>query len=302
MTLQLRPIHPLFAAEASGIDLSSTLDAATVREIVTAMDEHAVLVFHGQSLSPDRQVALAQQLGPLYVGLRQVNRHKGERFANEAVSDISNLDESGRILERENRKIYSQLANQLWHSDGSFQSPAARYSMLYSVVNPPAGGETEFADLRAAYDELPAEFKQKIEGLRAEHSALYSRTLLGYTGYSEEERNILPPVIWPIVRTHPGSGRKTLYIGAHCTHILGMHVGESRLLLAELLEHATQRRFVHRHRWQPGDLVIWDNRCLLHRGLRYDLSQRRELRRVSTKDVDAPVREVREFESAGARP
>jgi alpha-ketoglutarate-dependent 2,4-dichlorophenoxyacetate dioxygenase len=186
--------------------------------------------------------------------------------------------------------MYSQLANQLWHSDSSFQNPAARYSLLHSLVNPSSGGETEFADLRAAYDALPVDLKQQIDGLRARHYALHSRMNLGDTQWTEEQKKAIPPVDWPLVRAHPGSGRKTLFIGVHATHIAGMHLGQGRLLLAELLERATQREFVYRHRWQVSDTVMWDNRCVIHRGLRYDLSQRRELRRVSTEDVEPRAR------------
>jgi alpha-ketoglutarate-dependent 2,4-dichlorophenoxyacetate dioxygenase len=183
--------------------------------------------------------------------------------------------------------MYSQLANQLWHSDSSFQNPPACYSMLHSLTNPAKGGETEFADLRAAYDALTEDTKREIENLRAQHYALYSRINLGDTNWTEEQKSALPPVEWPLVRTHPGSGRKLLFVGVHATHIIGMHVGEGRLLLAELLEHATQREFIYRHTWRVNDLVMWDNRCVLHRGRRYDYTQRRELRRVSTEDLSS---------------
>jgi alpha-ketoglutarate-dependent 2,4-dichlorophenoxyacetate dioxygenase len=192
------------------------------------------------------------------------------------------------VAERTHRRIVSNIANQLWHSDSSFQRPAAKYSMLMCEIVTSWGGETEVADMRAAYDALGEPTKRALDGLEAEHYALHSRFMLGDDNYSEEQRNAVPPVTWPVVRTHPGSGRKHLFIGAHARSIAGMTVPEGRMLLADLLEHATQPQFRHRHTWRPGDLLIWDNRCVLHRGRRFDLSERRELRRATTLDVDAP--------------
>jgi len=288
MSLNIRQIHSVFVGEVGGADLRRPMDASTVQSMVKALDEHAVLVFRGQSLDPGQQLAVARQLGPLYVGLRKVHKQV-HRFKQEEVSDISNVTEDGGIADPDSLKMYTMLANQLWHSDGSFQANTARYSTLHSVVNPPGGSATEFADERAAYDALPAELKVLLGNLRAEHFCLTSRLWLGYDRYTEEDRKILPSVEWPVVRTHPGSGRKTLYIGSHATRIVNMHLAQGRLLLTELLERATQREFVYRHDWQVGDFLIWDNRCTLHRGLRYDLTQRRELRRVSTFDMDLPV-------------
>jgi len=279
-SVNLRPLHPLFVAEASGVDLRDP----PVRAIVEAMDRYAVLVFPAQELSEAEQVAFARRFGPLDLGLKKALQRPGRHQYDEII-DISNVDADGNIADPTSKKMYSQLANQLWHSDSSFQNPPARYSMLLSVVHPPQGGETEFADLRAAYDALPEATKREIADLRAPHYALHSRMQLGDTDWTEAQKQAIPPVEWPLVRTHPGSGRKLLFIGVHATHIVGMHLGAGRLLLAELLEHATQREFVYRHSWRMGDLVMWDNRCVLHRGRRYDLSQRRELRRVTTEDT-----------------
>jgi len=287
MTFRLEPLHPLFAAEAQGIDLSRPPDSGTVREIESAMDRYAVLVFRGQTLAEEEQIAFARAFGSLDIGLKKALKRANRLKYDESI-DISNVDDRGGIASIGTKKMYSQLANQLWHSDSSFQDPPARYSMLYSITNPAKGGETEFADLRAAYDALPEDLKQKIADLRAQHYALYSRMNLGDNNWTEEQKNAIPPVEWPLVRIHPGSGRKVLFVGVHATHILAMHVGEGRLLLAELLEHATQREFVHRHSWRVGDLVMWDNRCVIHRGRRYDYTQRRELRRVSTEDAPLP--------------
>jgi alpha-ketoglutarate-dependent 2,4-dichlorophenoxyacetate dioxygenase len=283
--MKLRALHPLFVAEAGGIDLRRPIDDAAVRDIVSAMDRHAILVFRDQSLSEAEQIAFARNFGPLDLGLKKALKRPGGRHRYDETIDISNLDESGGIADPASKKMYSQLANQLWHSDSSFQNPPARYSMLLSIVNPPGGGETEYADLRAAWDALPQQMKTEVENLKAEHYALHSRIGLGDTQWTEAQKNALPPVEWPLARTHPGSGRRHLFVGVHCTHIVGMHLGRGRLLLAELLEHATQRELVYRHEWRVGDLVMWDNRCVIHRGRRYDLAQRRELRRVSTEDV-----------------
>jgi alpha-ketoglutarate-dependent 2,4-dichlorophenoxyacetate dioxygenase len=284
MPLELRPLHRQFAAEASGVDLRRPLERDTVRAIEEAMDRYAVLVWHDQPFSEAQQVAFARQFGPLDLGLRKA-RPGQHRFDYDELIDISNLTPQGEVAGRGHAKIVSNLANQLWHSDSSFQQPAASYSMLSAVVVPSSGGDTEFCDLRAAYDALPPDLRSEIENLESEHYAFHTRLWLGDTSYTEEQLKSMPPVRWPLVRTHPGSKRKVLWVGAHATHIVGWTIAEGRVLLADLLEHATQREFVYRHRWRAGDLVMWDNRCTLHRGRRFDLSQRRELRRTTTEEV-----------------
>jgi len=282
--MQVQPLHPLFAAEASGLDLRRPLPPRALAGLVEALDRHAVLVWRNQPLGQDEQVELARQFGPLDLGLLKARRGP-HRLGHEALIDISNVTLEGEVAPREHARIVSTLANQLWHSDSSFQKPAARYSMLSAVVVPAQGGDTEFCDLRAAYEALPEDLKREIEPLRAQHSAFHTRLWLGDSSVSEAQREVLPPVEWPLVRIHPGSGRKVLWVGAHATHVVGRTLAEGRMLLAELLEHATQREFIYRHRWRTGDLVMWDNRCTLHRGRRFDLSQRRELRRTTTEDV-----------------
>jgi alpha-ketoglutarate-dependent 2,4-dichlorophenoxyacetate dioxygenase len=284
MALRVTPLHPLFAGEASGVDLSRPLDDAQVADLVAAMDRHAVLVFRGQALDEDQQIAFARRLGPLDIGLGKIRKGRPHRFKYDALADISNVDLSGNVAPHDSAKVLNNLANQLWHSDSSFQKPPARYSMLYAVTVPAKGGETEFCDLRAAWDALPEAQKSRIAGLSAEHFALHSRIMLGNDDYTEEQKALMPPVEWPLVRTHPGSGRKLLWVGVHARRILGMPVPEGRLLLLELLEHATQRPLVFRHTWRNGDLVMWDNRAVLHRGRRFDLSERREMRRSTTED------------------
>ncbi|HVO44991.1 MAG TPA: TauD/TfdA family dioxygenase [Steroidobacteraceae bacterium] len=293
MSVSVRPLHPLFVGEVSGVDLREPLSAGQVAELHDQMNRCGLLVFHDQAMTPEQQLEMTRQFGTLELGFARVlgrhpdAAHKPPRTGHAEVADMSNLGADGRPVERSDRKIVGHMANQLWHSDSSFQKPAARYSLLLAVRLPSWGGETEFCDLRAAYDALEPRDQAALEGLEAEHYALHSRIMLGDEDYSDEARAVFPPVTWPIVRTHGGSGRKLLYIGVHARRVLGMPVAEGRVLLMDLLEHATQPRFVYRHTWRPGDLIMWDNRATLHRGRRWDLAEVRELRRTTTADVDA---------------
>lgn len=283
MSLILSPLPP-FAAEASGIDLGQPPTRDTIAAVEAAMDKHAVLVFRDQHLSQDQQIALARALGPLDLGLRKL---KGgpHRLQHAELADISNVKIDGAVAERDHARIVGNLANQLWHSDSSFQKPRAKYSMLAAVVIPEFGGETEFADLRMAWDALPGWRKDQVTPLRAIHYALHSRFMLGDTQYTEAQRQSIEPAVWPLVQTDPRSGRKSLFVGIHACEIIGMGLAEGRLLLMDLLEHATQRQFIYTHRWQVGDLVIWDNTATLHRGRYFELGERRELRRATTEEV-----------------
>lgn len=281
--MKLHPLQP-FGAQVSDIDLSLPPTPEQARAVERAMDEHGFLVFRGQTLDQHQQIAFAKSLGPLDVGLRKI-RSGPHRFAYNELADISNVKADGAIAERAHAKIVGNVANQLWHSDSSFQNPRAKYSMLYSVVIPSQGGETEFADLRMAYDALPEALKARIQGLKAVHYALHSRFMLGDTGYTEAQQKAIEPAIWPLVQTDPRTGRKILFVGIHACEIVGMTLAEGRMLIMDLLEHATQRPFVHVHRWQVGDLVMWDNTATVHRGRWYDFSERRELRRATTEEV-----------------
>jgi alpha-ketoglutarate-dependent 2,4-dichlorophenoxyacetate dioxygenase len=284
MALQLKPLHPVFAAEASGIDITQPLAPRHVAAINAGMNQYAVLVFRGQPLSMQQQLDFASAFGPLDVGLKRVLQRK-ERLPDERLIDISNVDLSGAVARRDSPKNLSNFANQLWHSDSSFMKPRAAYSMLHAVVLPSWGGNTEFADLRAAWDALDARTQREIEGLEAEHYALHTRLLLGDEAYTDEQKKAIPPAVWPLVTTHPGSGRKVLFVGVHARQIIGWPTAEARMLIHDLIEHATQRERVYAHRWQVGDTVIWDNRATLHRGRRYDLAERRELRRTTINDT-----------------
>lgn len=284
MPLQLQPLHPVFAAEASGIDLTQPLSDVDRRAINQAMNDHAVLVWRGQPLSTQQQLDFATAFGPLDIGLKRVFK-RPERLDDERLIDISNVDAQGNVARRDSPKNLSNFANQLWHSDSSFMEPRAAYSMLHCVVTPSWGGNTEFADLRHAYDTLDARTREDIAGLRAEHFALHTRLLLGDEAYTDAQKKEIPPAVWPLVDTHPGSGRKLLFVGVHARQIVGWPTAESRMLLLDLLEHATQRERVYTHAWQVGDLVMWDNRSTLHRGRRYDVAERRELRRTTVNDT-----------------
>jgi alpha-ketoglutarate-dependent 2,4-dichlorophenoxyacetate dioxygenase len=284
MTLQLTPLHTVFAAEASGIDLTQPLAPADVRAINAAMNQHAVLVWRGQPLTQQQQVQVATAFGPLDIGLKRVFK-RPERLDDERLIDISNVDAQGNVAKRDSPKNLSNFANQLWHSDSSFMNPRAAYSMLQCVIKPSWGGNTEFADLRAAYDTLDERTRKDIQDLKAEHFALHTRLLLGDDAYTDEQKKEIPPAVWPLVDTHPGSGRKLLFVGVHARQIVGWPTAEARMMLLDLLEHATQRERVYVHEWQVGDLVMWDNRATLHRGRRYDIAERRELRRTTINDT-----------------
>lgn len=279
-----KSLHPLFAAEVEGVDLREAVNGSLAADVEAAMDRYAVLVFRDQKLDESAQMAFTRTLGSIDMGLLKVLQTKS-RFKEAGMIDISNVDLESQIRDRDDPKLVAMLANQLWHSDSSFKQPAAKYSLLMAQVVTEHGGETEFADMRAAYDALSQDTVAEIEDLIAEHSAFHSRLQIDDAQYTEEDLALFPPVQWPMVRVHPGSKRKSLYIGVHAEHIIGRPVAEGRLLLAELLEHATQREFVYRHKWRSGDMVIWDNRAVLHRGRRYDLCERRELRRSTVEDI-----------------
>jgi alpha-ketoglutarate-dependent 2,4-dichlorophenoxyacetate dioxygenase len=238
-------------------------------------------VFRDQPLSEAEQIALAKRFGPLDAGLRKATG-AATRFQHEELIDIGNVGLNGEVAQSGDQKLIGVLANQLWHSDSSFQDIPVKYSMLSAVSVPGEGGDTEWCDLRAAYDALPADLRRLAEGRSARHSAFHSRILLGDDKYNDAQLKRFPPVEKPLVRVHPGSGRKVLFPSVHIDRVSGMSVPEARLFVAELLEHATQPKFVYRHHWCAGDYVMWDNRATLHRGRRYDLSVRRDLRRTTT--------------------
>ena len=286
MGLTFRKLHPTLAAEVSAIDLRQVDDRATLDAIRAGMDEYAVLVFRNQPFENDEQLQFATRFDGTLHSKTGASVLKKNRFGNEALTDISNVDESGGLYKAEDRRRMYGLGNRLWHTDASFQDPPGRYSMLSAKVIPPVAADTEFADMRAAYDALDPETKEKLDGLRVHHSIAHSRQTLGFE-FSREELDLLKGAVHPLVRTNPRTGRRSLYLASHASMILDWQVPEGRLLLRELMDHAIAPEFVYRHSWRVGDLVIWDNLATMHRGRSFDdAKHRRELRRVTTLDVD----------------
>ncbi len=279
--LQLTPLGATIGARVDGVDLSGALADQVVAAIASAMDRYAVLHFPSQALDDDLQSAFGARFGAIEDVPTAVDQER-RRLANPQINDISNLGVDGRLLPADDRRRMYNLGNLLWHSDSSFKPVPATYSMLHARVVPPEGGETEFADMRAAWDELPAKMRAKIEGLVCEHSVMYSRAQLGFDAFSAQEAARCAPVCQRLVRRHERSGRVSLYLSAHIGRIRGWQTPEALALLRELTEFATQSRFVYRHEWTVGDLVMWDNRCTMHRGRPYESNLHpRDLRRVT---------------------
>jgi alpha-ketoglutarate-dependent 2,4-dichlorophenoxyacetate dioxygenase len=291
MAFTIRPLTTGFAGEVSGIDLTQKLAPDQVAAIEAGMDRYAVLVFHDQHFDDDTQLAFSRNFGALEISSGGEMSKPEDRRLKIEMADISNLDAQGRLRAAGDRKRLIALGNLLWHSDASFRAVPAKYSLLSARVVPGRGGNTEFADMRAAYDALDDATKAEIETLVTEHSNAYSRELLGVTAedYGAENRDKLRPVRQSLVRTHPVTGRKSLYLSAHIGTIVGWPVPEARAFIRDLTEHATQRQFVYAHAWRAWDLVIWDNRTTMHRARRYnDRGEVRDLRR-STIRGDGPT-------------
>jgi alpha-ketoglutarate-dependent 2,4-dichlorophenoxyacetate dioxygenase len=295
MSFALRQLHPLFAAEAMGVDLSGRVDRAMVDAIWRAIDEYAVVVFPDQRLSDTQLRDFAALFGPLEIG-RAAATAKRRRLQHPEIGDISNLDEDGKLRDPYDRRRLDMLGNRLWHTDASYMPVPVVLGMLHAMAVPPAsalgGGETEFADMRAAYDALPEAMKKAIDPLIAEHDIFWSRGQIGFTDFQPGERDKYPPSHQRLVRRHPGSGRRTVYLSAHASHIVGWPVADGRILLYDLNLHATRPEFVYSHKWRVGDLVIWDNRCTMHRGRPHDETQPRDLRRATTLDVGSTLDEA----------
>jgi alpha-ketoglutarate-dependent 2,4-dichlorophenoxyacetate dioxygenase len=295
MAIAVTPIHPHIGAEIGGVDVSRPLDAATLAALWQAIDRHAVVVFHDQDITDAELHDFAARFGDLEIG-RAAARGGKRRLAIPQIGDISNLDEEGKLRARDDRRRLDSLGNRLWHTDASYMPVPVVLGMLFAVAVPPASpfgaGETEFADMRAAYDALTEAQKAVVDPLVVEHDVFWSRGQIGFTEFPPGEREQYPPSRQRLVRRHPGSGRKCLYLSAHASHIVGWPVPEGRLLLADLGEHATQRQFVYSHQWREGDLVIWDNRDTMHRGRPHDESQPRDLRRATTLDVGSTLDEA----------
>lgn len=285
MAITITAVTPGFAAEIGDIDLSRPLSPTEVATVKQAFWDYAVLIFPNQELTQEQHLAFASYIGPLEQSIFALNKDAPLRIQAE-LADVSNLDAENKIWDKQSRLRLLNAGNRLWHTDSSFKYLPARASLLYARSIPPIGGHTEFADLRAAYDALPEATKQKIDGLIAEHALSFSRARIGFSDFTEAERANLPPVPQRVVRTLPENGRKTLYIASHAGAIRGMSEQEGRALIDELLTHASQRQFVYTHRWRLHDLVMWDDRCTLHRGTEYDdLRWKRDMHRATVSDI-----------------
>jgi alpha-ketoglutarate-dependent 2,4-dichlorophenoxyacetate dioxygenase len=283
MTITIAPITPDFVAEIGGVDLREPLDRTTVNEISAAIDKAGVLVFHDQFITDTQQQGFSRNFGDLETTVKAYRKDHVPRL-DLHISDVSNLDENNRLLAKNDRRRLNGLGNRLWHSDSSFKRIPARFSLLSARVIPGEGGDTQFADMRAAWDALPDKMKRRVEGMICEHTQLFSRARIGFTDWAPEEIEKMAPVPQVLVRTHPGSGRKSLYLSSHAGRIVGMEEPEARLLLMDLIEHATQPQFVHTHTWRTGDLVMWDNRCTMHRAREYDGTRVRDMHRTTVSD------------------
>ena len=272
MTIAIFPITQNFAAEIGDVDLSQPIAVAEITAIKDAFWKYSVLIFPEQKLTAQQHLSFARNFGPLETSITTFR--KGEKLrVSEEIADVSNISPENALLDRASRQHLYNLGNRLWHTDSSFRALPALTSLLYSRSIPPVGGHTEFADERAAYDALSDEMKRRLEGLIAEHSIFNSRARLGFTDFSDDARQALPPIPQMLVRTIPQNGRKSLYVASHVGKIFGLPDSEGRALADQLIAHATQRQFVYTHRWRVHDLVMWDNRCTMHRGTEFDAAR-----------------------------
>ncbi|MGD0430511.1 MAG: TauD/TfdA family dioxygenase [Acetobacteraceae bacterium] len=282
MSISIRQIHPVFAGEVTGVDCRAPLSPAAVAAVEAGMDQYAVLVFRDQKLTDEQQLAFTRHFGELETHPKagHIRKQVDSRLAA-GMADFSNLDKSGNIMSDQDRVWFFKLGDRLWHSDSSFRAVPAKYSLLSGRVIPSWGANTDFADMRAAYDALDERTKAEVEDLVCEHSLIYSREAIGFTELTPEEREAFIPVRQRLVRTHPVTGRKSLFLSAHAGAIEGWTIPEARMFLRELTEFATHERFVYSHEWRVNDLVIWDNRTTMHRARRFDRNEVRDVRRTT---------------------
>ena len=285
-TLQMHRLHHSFGVELSGVDLRRPLDDGTWAHIWEAFNEHSLLAFHDQPLTDDEQMRFSQRFGPLETTVKTLG--KEDRLHPNLV-ELANVDEGGQRMDWTDRRMIYQSGNQMWHTDSSFKQVPAQASLLSGRLIPPEGGETEFVSCRVAWEALAREMQRRLEGKVAIHSFAYSRGLIDPTLLGPETEQAYPPVRQALVRANPLNGMKTVYIGAHASHIEGMSVEEGRALLKELLELATLPERVYRHTWRQHDLVIWDNRCLLHRGRPWDAKRYTRVMHRTTVAGEGPT-------------
>ena len=294
MTLTIQAIDPVsrpfFAGVVSGIDITKPLTQSEAQQIEAGMDQYGVLVFHDQPFTDETQMAFSRNFGELELATNNLREGKDRLGAH--IADISNLDVNNNVLGRENRRRLFSLGTRLWHSDSSFKVVPAKYSLLSARIIPDADGNTEFADMRAAWDTLDPETQAECMPLICEHSQLFSRALIGFGDFTDEERKNFAPVQQRLVRTHPSTGRKSLYLASHAGTILGWPIPEARAFLRDLTEHATQRKFVYSHKWTANDLVVWDNRATMHRSRPFDATQVRDMHRTTVAGTRSTMAEV----------
>jgi alpha-ketoglutarate-dependent 2,4-dichlorophenoxyacetate dioxygenase len=307
MGISVTTVRPGFVAEIGGLDLSRRISPDDIDALWDASDGHAILIFRGQHLTDEQQIAFTGNFGQPERYVFSYSKQIKLRLERPEMADVSNLDAAtGQPQTGNQRHRMVNLGNRLWHTDSSFRLPRGGFSLLYAHAVPPAGplgaGETEFADTCAAYEALSPRRQAMLRDMRAEHSLMHSRAVLGFTDFTPEERAALPPVIQPLVNTHPRTGRRSIYVASHASHIVGMEVADGRLLLMELIEQATRAGTTYRHEWKVGDLVMWDNRRSLHRGLPFDERFPRDMRRVTTSDGTEPVRRSAEQRKVRALP
>ncbi len=281
MPVKTRQVGPCFAAEVEGVDISQPLSREDVAAIHAGMDQYAVLVFHDQQIDDAQQLAFTRSLGEIEHAIGTSLRAPDEYRLPTTFADVSNLDKDNKIFARDDRRRLFGLGNRLWHSDSSFKATPAKYSILHALSVPSKGGNTEFAYMVAAYDTLDADTRAAVAGLVCEHSQIFSRQQLGFTDFTEEERARFAPVRQCLVRTHPVTGRQSLYLSSHAGGIVGWPVPEARAFLRDLVEHGTQRQFVYAHQWRVGDLVMWDNRQTMHRARPFPAHEPRDMRRTT---------------------
>jgi len=292
MAISIKDLTPGFAGEVSGIDITQPLTPAQVAELEAGMDRYGVLVYHDQRFTDEQQKAFSLNFGPLEHTAGGNVTKAADRRLDPHMADVSNLGVDHKPLGRDDRRRLFNLGNQLWHSDSSFRAIPAKYSLLSGRIVVDQGGNTEFADMRAAYDALDARTKAEIEDLICEHSLIYSRGTLGFTELSEDEKRMFTPVRQRLVRTHPVTGRKSLYLSSHIGTIVGWPMPEARAFIRDLTEHATQKQFTYSHKWRQYDLVMWDNRVTMHRVRRFDESQVRDMRRTTVAGDSVTVEQL----------
>jgi alpha-ketoglutarate-dependent 2,4-dichlorophenoxyacetate dioxygenase len=282
MSMTVTQIHDHFVGEIGGLDLRDPVSSEDATRLNQALDRYGVLVFRGQHITDEQQLAFTQNFGKIELAVGGNVTKESERRLDIKLADVSNLDQNGKVMAKDDRRRMFNLGNRLWHSDSSYRAVPAKCSLLSCRSKPSKGGNTEFAFMPAAHDALDDETKAEIEDLVAVHSLIYSRGQLGFGDFTAEEKKTFAPVRQALVRANDFTGRKSIFLSAHIGTIVGWEMPEARDFIRELIEHATQPEFVHAHEWQVGDLVVWDNRQCMHRVRPFkDTDEPRDMRRTT---------------------